>query len=82
MSGIATAAAAAATAAILLAAPLGSPPPSLASVPPSIGSATASFPCQDVATYYKGTEGLRGEALKSRVHDIIAGHKSFSYAQV
>jgi len=29
--------------------------------------------------YYNGTEGLRGSALKTKLHEIICGHNSLSY---
>lgn len=32
--------------------------------------------------YYKGTESLKGKALKKKLHNIIKGHKSYSYKQL
>ncbi|WP_109830761.1 endonuclease [Reichenbachiella versicolor] len=34
------------------------------------------------ANYYAGTSGLSGDALKSKLHSIIKGHKEFSYGDV
>ncbi|BBM83917.1 extracellular ribonuclease [Candidatus Uabimicrobium amorphum] len=32
--------------------------------------------------YYEGTTGLKGKALKSKLHQIISGHKSYSYGEL
>ncbi len=32
--------------------------------------------------YYQGTTGLTGEELKTKLHNIIKGHKEFSYKQL
>ncbi|KAJ7295805.1 hypothetical protein O6H91_Y162400 [Diphasiastrum complanatum] len=38
--------------------------------------------CFDAVNYYKGTEGLKGRALKLKLHKIVDGHLALSYAQV
>lgn len=40
------------------------------------------FPCADVSSYYSGVQGLSGPALKEKLHDVIKGHKSYSYVKV
>lgn len=36
---------------------------------------------ESVNEYYKGVEGLKGEALQSKLHEIIRDHTSFTYAK-
>lgn len=36
---------------------------------------------ESVNEYYKGVEGLKGEALQSKLHEIICDHTSFTYAK-
>ncbi len=43
---------------------------------------TAGFKCEGVLHYYDEASGLEGEALKAKLHKIVAGHQSISYAQV
>lgn len=38
--------------------------------------------CDNVSQYYSQASGLTGEQLKAKLHDIVAGHKRLSYAQV
>lgn len=38
--------------------------------------------CEDVIHYYDGASGLKGDELKTKLHEIIAGHRSLSYFQV
>ena len=48
-----------------------------------IGMALAvSAWAQAPANYYSSANGLRGEALKVALHNIIKGHKSITYAQI
>ncbi|CAI5496242.1 unnamed protein product [Closterium sp. Naga37s-1] len=49
--------------------------------PWSAEAASTKFPCEDVEQYYAGTQGLKGEALKAKLHDIIKGHKVYTYTE-
>ncbi|GAQ82091.1 hypothetical protein KFL_001000130 [Klebsormidium nitens] len=41
------------------------------------------LPCESVSSYYAPLAGLKGQALKTKLHDIVAKDaRSFSYAQV
>jgi len=41
-----------------------------------------SYPCEDVQSYYAGTDTLEGEALSRKLNSIVAGHHSLSYKEV
>lgn len=45
-------------------------------------SALEGSQCDDVAQYYSQASGLKGANLKAKLHEIVAGHKQLSYAQV
>ncbi|CAI7929994.1 unnamed protein product, partial [Closterium sp. NIES-54] len=49
--------------------------------PWSAEAASTKFPCEDMEQYYAGTQGLKGEALKAKLHDIIKGHKVYTYTE-
>nr|PNR30873.1 hypothetical protein PHYPA_027189 [Physcomitrium patens] len=38
--------------------------------------------CDNVTQYYSQASGLQGEKLKAKLHEIVAGHKRLTYAQV
>ncbi|KAG0558007.1 hypothetical protein KC19_11G172300 [Ceratodon purpureus] len=38
--------------------------------------------CDNVSQYYSQASGLKGEKLKEKLHEIVAGHKRLSYAEV
>lgn len=38
--------------------------------------------CENVSLYYNQASELKGEELKQKLHKIVAGHQSLSYAQV
>jgi hypothetical protein len=45
-------------------------------------SIAQGLPCEDTSSYYRPLDGLKGQALKSKLHEIIKDAKSFSYVQV
>lgn len=45
-------------------------------------SIAQGLPCEDTSAYYRPLDGLKGQALKSKLHEIIKDAKSFSYVQV
>ena len=49
-----------------------------------IGSAQSveSSECDNVSQYYSQASGLEGAKLKSKLHEIVAGQKRLSYAEV
>jgi hypothetical protein len=38
--------------------------------------------CGNVSQYYNQASGLKGEELKAKLHELVAGHKRLSYAEV
>lgn len=48
----------------------------------SIADIAIALGCDDVAQYYNPASGLMGANLKAKLHEIVAGHKQLSYAQV
>lgn len=47
-----------------------------------IAAAQGGSGCDDVSQYYGQASGLTGAKLKAKLHEIVAGHKQLSYAQV
>ncbi|GJP59433.1 hypothetical protein CLOP_g12162 [Closterium sp. NIES-67] len=70
-----------ATAALLAALITLTPTAAACFAPWSAEAAATKFPCEDVEQYYAGTQGLKGEALKAKLHDIIKGHKVYTYTE-
>ncbi|CAK7327884.1 unnamed protein product [Dovyalis caffra] len=47
---------------------------------PSLSS--PSYGCEDVSSYYDSVRGLKGKALKKKLHSVISKHHSLSYKEV
>lgn len=45
-------------------------------------SSPATYPCEDVAGYYAGLEGLDGDALMRRLSAIVSAHRPLTYKEV
>ena len=43
---------------------------------------TSSYGCEDVSSYYASVKGLKGKALKKKLHSVISKHQSLSYKEV